>query len=225
MESGTSRSPRPTRSDITLPEDPELTYSGRHTIGGMRMPHSRKFVAMLACCGATMAVLVGHASAGQIFQETFHEEGSNELQNFCGVAGLNVHETFSTDVRVGAVSQGPDELPHFREHDRQSVVWTNLANGEAVSSVLTTNGRDLKVTDNGDGTLTVLVQLTGNTTLYADGKAIGKDSGQVRFEILIDHGGTPTDPSDDEFITDLGVVKEPTGRNDDFCPTVVPALA
>lgn len=80
------------------------------------------------------------------------------------------------------------------------------------------------MTDNGDGTLTILVQLMGNATLYADGKAIGKDSGQVRIEILIDHGGTPADPSDDEFVADLGVVKEPTGRNDDFCATVVPAL-
>jgi hypothetical protein len=66
---------------------------------------------------------------------------------------------------------------------------------------------------------------TGGTTLYADGEAIGKDTGLVRSEILINHGGTPTDPSDDKFITDLGVVKDPTGRNDDFCGTIVPALS
>lgn len=173
---------------------------------------------------AAVALAVSQASAGQIFQETFHNEGSIQLQNFCGVADLNVLDTFSLDVTIGAVSQGPDELPHFREQDRQNVVWTNQANGEAVSSVLTSNGRDLKVADNGDGTMTVLMQLTGSTTLYADGKAIGKDTGLVRFEILIDHGGTPTDPSDDSFITDLGVVKDPTGQNDDFCATVVPAL-
>lgn len=60
--------------------------------------------------------------------------------------------------------------------------------------------------------------------LTADGKAIGKDTGQVRFELLIDHGGTPSDPFDDEVIAELGTVKEPTGRNGDFCATVVPAL-
>ena len=59
---------------------------------------------------------------------------------------------------------------------------------------------------------------------YADGKAIGRNPGQVRFELLVDHGGTPTDPFDDEVIAELGVVKEETGRNDDFCAAVVPAL-
>ena len=27
--------------------------------------------------------------------------------------------------------------------------------------------------------------------------------GQVRFELLVDHGGTPSDPSDDEFLESL----------------------
>ena len=45
------------------------------------------------------------------------------------------------------------------------------------------------------------------------------------FELLIDHGGTPQDPSDDEFLADLGLVFGSTGRNDDFCGAVVPALS
>ena len=40
----------------------------------------------------------------------------------------------------------------------------------------------------------------------------------------VDNGGTPTDPSDDEFIKDLGVVKESTGRTDDFCVALVSVL-
>jgi hypothetical protein len=54
-----------------------------------------------------------------------------------------------------------------------------------------------------------------------DGKALARNPGQVRFELLVDHGGTPTDPSDDEF---LGLVKGSTGRTDDFCAAVVPVL-
>jgi len=82
------------------------------------------------------------------------------------------------------------------------------------------------VTDNGDGTLTILVLGTGNDVVYGpDGKAIARDPGQTRFEILVDDGGTPTDPSDDKFIADLGVVKGSTGRTDDFCAAVVPALS
>ena len=46
----------------------------------------------------------------------------------------------------------------------------------------------------------------------------------MRFKILIDHGGTPTDPSDDEFLEFLGVVKESTGRSDDFCAAILEAI-
>jgi hypothetical protein len=82
------------------------------------------------------------------------------------------------------------------------------------------------VTDNGDGTLTILILATGNDVLYGeDGKAIARNPGQIRFEILVDHGGTPTDPSDDEFLADLGLVKGSTGRSDDFCEAAVPALS
>ena len=89
----------------------------------------------------------------------------------------------------------------------------------------TTFFKDLKVTDNGDGTLTILVLGTGNFVVYDhDGKAIARNPGQVRFEILIDDGGTPQDPSDDEFLEFLGDVKGSTGRNDDFCAAVVPEL-
>jgi hypothetical protein len=86
--------------------------------------------------------------------------------------------------------------------------------------------KDLRITDNGDGTLTILVLATGNSVVYgANGKAIARNPGQIRFELLIDHGGTPTDPSDDEFLKFLGVVKESTGRTDDFCSAVVPAIS
>jgi hypothetical protein len=97
-------------------------------------------------------------------------------------------------------------------------------NGKTVTFVTKAINKDLKVADNGDGTLTLVMLMTGNAVLYADGKSIGSDTGQVRIELLIDDSGTPTDPFDDEVIVDLGVVKEPTGRNDGFCATVVPAL-
>jgi hypothetical protein len=38
-------------------------------------------------------------------------------------------------------------------------------------------------------------------------------------------GGTPSDPFDDEFLADLGVVKGSTGRSEDLCEAAVPALS
>ena len=85
--------------------------------------------------------------------------------------------------------------------------------------------KDLKVIDNGDGTLTIITLATGNAAVFgANGKAIGRNPGQVRFELLVDHAGTPSDPSDDVVIEDLGIIKGSTGRSDDFSAVVVPAL-
>jgi hypothetical protein len=192
----------------------------------MRRSRKLRLGATLAL-GATAAVmLAAAASAGQIFRETFHEEETLVLNDFCDVPGLTVELAIVRDGRVHAVPHGPDGLPHFGSHVEQTEVYTNLANDKSVTTVLIGNDKDLRVTDNGDGTLTVLVLATGNAVVYGeDGKAIARNPGQTRFEILIDHGGTPTDPSDDEFLAFLGVVKESTGRTDDFCAAVVPALS
>ena len=192
------------------------------------MRHSRKLRlgAMLAL-GATAAVtLAAAASAGQVFRETIHDEESLVLGDFCDEQGLTVELAFVLDLRVHVVPHGRDRLDYFLQHGMRTEVLTNPATGKSVTSVAKVIEKDMRVTDNGDGTLTILILATGNAVLYGEnGKAIARNPGQVRFEILVDHGGTPTDPSDDEFLADLGVVKESTGRSDDFCEAAVPALS
>lgn len=99
------------------------------------------------------------------------------------------------------------------------------AEGDVVTETVRTVEKDMTITDNGDGTLTILVLATGNATVFGpDGKVIARNPGQIRFEVLIDHGGTIADPFDDEFVGFLGVGKESTGRSDDFCAAVLPIL-
>ena len=99
-----------------------------------------------------------------------------------------------------------------------------MDNGNFVTEHVLVLGKDLSVTDNGDGTLTVIQLSTGNATVYnSSGKAIGRNPGQVRFEFVVDHNGTP-DPTDDILLSET-LVKGSTGRSDDFCEVVVPALA
>ena len=191
------------------------------------MRHSRalRLGAMLAVCAALAATLAAAASAGQVFRETIHEENTVVLDDFCDVSGLTVELAFVLDIRVHAVPHGPYGLAYFLQHGTRTDVFTNLDNDKSVTSVANVIEKDKLVTDNGDGTLTILVLATGNAVLYGeDGKAIARNPGQIRFEILIDDGGTPTDPSDDEFLDFLGVVKDSTGRSDDFCEAAVPAL-
>lgn len=192
------------------------------------MRHSRtlRLGAALAV-GATAAVmLAAPAGAGQVFREPFHEEETFVVSDQCGVPGLTVEVAIVYDALIKGVPHGPDGLDYFLEHGTRTEVQTNLANGKSITAFGNVRQKVLRVTDNGDGTLTILVMGTGTGVVYgADGKAIARDSGQSRWEILIDHNGTPTDPFDDEFIADLGRVKGSTGRSDDFCEAVVPALS
>ena len=193
------------------------------------MRHSRtlRLGAALAV-GATTAVIfvAAPAGAGQVFRETIHEEATFVVTDHCGVPGLNVEVAFVYDALIMAVPHGPDGLEYFSEHGTRTEVQTNLANGKFITTSFKVRNKDLRVTDNGDGTLTILWMGTGTSAIYgADGKVIARDSGQSRFEVLVDHNGTPTDPFDDEFIADLGRVKGSTGRSDDFCEAVVPALS
>ena len=192
------------------------------------MKHSRtlQLSVVLALVAAAAITLATAASAGgQLFREPIDEEVSAVETDFCGVPGLTVEFATHRVGTVHAVPHGPDGLVYFGFNLKVTEVVTNLANGNSVTSFATVRDKDQRVTDNGDGTLTVLVLTTGNAVLYGeDGKAIARNPGQVRFEILIDHGGTPSDPSDDEFLEFLGVVKESTGRSDDLCEAAVPVL-
>jgi hypothetical protein len=149
-----------------------------------------------------------------------HEEFTDTVENWCDVEGLTVEVEGTFDLRFQIVTQGRDQLLHFRDIVR--LEETHTANGITTRYVETTLFRDIHVTDNGDGTLTIIALGTGNATLYGpDGTAIGRNPGQVRFELVLDHGGTPTEPSDDEVIS-FELIKGSTGRNDDFCAVEVP---
>jgi hypothetical protein len=194
--------------------------------GAMR--HSRKLrLSAILALGATAAVMLATAAtAGQVFRVTIHDEGTIVLDEICDVPGLTVELAFVVDLSVLVVPHGPDGLAYFLQHGTVSEMFTSMANGKSVTSVANVIEKDLRVTDNGDGTQTVLILATGNAVLYGDdGKAIARNPGQIRFELLFDDGGTPTDPSDDEFLADLGLVKGSTGRSDDFCEAAVQALS
>ena len=190
------------------------------------MKHSRalRLSAILALGATAAAMLAVAASAKPLLKESFHDEGTFVDEDFCG-AGLTVDGAFVVDGKLLVNSHGPAGQVYFLEHVHANVVFTNRANGKAVTLVNRVVNHDLHVTDNGDGTLTILFLATGNEVLYgADGKAIGRNPGQIRLEILLDHGGTPTDPSDDVFLSEE-LVKGSTGRSDDFCDTALAALS
>jgi hypothetical protein len=188
----------------------------------MKLSRTLALVGGLTALGFGTAV--GPATAVPLERGHFHDSGSEVIEDFCG--DLTVQFDFEADGTFLFNAHGRDGLLYSSERVHVSRSWTNVANGLTLTQVFNTNSKDLKVTDNGDGTLTILVLATGSENWFGpDGKLLFRNPGQIRFEVLIDHGGTPTDPTDDEFLADLGLVKDSTGRNDteglDFCADII----
>jgi hypothetical protein len=181
----------------------------------------------LALASGLAAVVFGTAATPAVAKplERFHfdDTTSEVVEDFCGDLTVRI----DTDVHGSFLFNfhGPDGLGYGAEKIHGSNTYTNLATGKSLTEVFNILTKDLKVTDNGDGTLTLLRLATGSFKVFGpDGEFLFNDPGQIRFELLIDHGGTPTDPSDDEFLEFLGIVKGSTGRSDtegrDFCADV-----
>jgi hypothetical protein len=179
-------------------------------------------VALLA-----LAATIGPASAKPLERVHFHDSSSAVIPEFC--PGLTVRIHVEIDRTSLLNPHGPDGLAYGSEHFHGTESLTNLANDKTITRIFNFIMKDLKVTDNGDGTLTILMLATGGERWYGpDGQFLFNNPGQMRLEFLIDDGGTPTDPTDDQFLAFLGLVKGSTGRNDidseNPCDQILPVI-
>jgi hypothetical protein len=162
----------------------------------------------------TLVMLVPVAAAGPPSRDRIQDGGEDVIENFCGEGNLAVDHTWSIDLRIHVVAHGLDGLEYFLQH---GVFRESFTSGEkTVTTLATVLEKDKLVTDNGDGTLTVVVLATGNAVAYGpNGKAIARNPGQLRFVL---------DIAADGRITRGETVKGSTGRNDDFCAAAVAVL-
>jgi len=185
----------------------------------------RRLLAAGIVAGTVAAALAAApAFAKPIEHDDFTDGFSETIDDFCGVEGLTIEHDALIEGRILSNTRKPGTAPYFHLNAVAENVYRN-ADGVEVTETVRIVEKDLKITDNGDGTLTILVLVTGGATVTGpDGKAIARNPGQIRYEVLIAHAGTVTDPSDDVFLEFLGQVKGSTGRSDDFCEAVVPVL-
>jgi hypothetical protein len=181
-----------------------------------------KAMRVFALAGGLTALVLGSAvapvAAEPLERGHFHDSFSEVVEEFC--PGLTVRIDTEVDGSFLINSHGPDGLVYELQTFRTTVAFINPANDKAVTTVADGVTTDLKVTDNGDGTLTILVISTGTRRWYGPegNKWLFNDSGMFQFELLVDHGGTPTDPSDDEELEFLAIRQ--VGRGDtsgDLC--------
>ena len=180
--------------------------------------------AAVTACGLALVggmVAATPAAARPFEQGRFHDV----FTDFFDCDGTPARTDGDVSGNFNAVTHGG--LVYFRESLHGTLVHTNLNTGGTFTEIFTLNRRDAEVIDNGDGTLTIVVYAKGSVRLYdTDGNFVLADPGQVRFQFMVDHGGTPGDPSDDEEIEgSFQIVRESTGRNDtqgrDFCEDLV----
>jgi len=183
----------------------------------------RKDLVRAALVASTaIAVVVGPSAvpsgAAPYEKGHFHDVGSEPLEDFCE---LDVRYDYDLRGSYRAMPRGRDGYAFFAENVQGTESWTNLATGKSYTHTFAATIRDQKVTDNGDGTLTIDVGAAGGDRWYdADGNLYLRDPGQVRFRIVVDHNDTPTDPFDDTEVS-FSILRESTGLNEghdrDFC--------
>ena len=126
---------------------------------------------------------------------------SDPAGSFCG--GLtNVPLHVEIDGYFSIKDHGPNApSPYFADRYRSTLVYTNPQTQLTYTVVRVRQSKDLRIVDNGDGTLTLTGLNTGSLWAYGpDGELLGRQNGLTRETALVDTLGTP-DPSDDVFIS------------------------
>ena len=86
---------------------------------------------------------------------------------------------------------------YFADRFRSTLVYTNPQTELTYTVVRVRQTKDLRLADNGDGTLTLTGLSTGSLWAYGpDGELLGRQNGLTRETFLLDTMGTP-DPIDD----------------------------
>ena len=154
-------------------------------------------VAAAAAVGLTSGVSV--SLAAPIEQGRFDEQSSRIVDGYCD---LRVRSDFHDQgVFVGRPA-GKGLFLRFTVSHHGGVTITNLATGLAFTFVWNYLEQDIQVTDNGDGTVSILSQVPGPETIYGpDRQLVTTSGGTMRLLTILDLAGTPLDPADDQFVS------------------------
>ena len=171
------------------------------------MKHLRSVLAILAggviALGAAAPVAAGQFDHGH---DQFTE--LELIEDFCGIDGFDVTHSREWSGSFTGNTRGQDGIVHFRDSVRETNSFLNPDTGKSLTALHLGHGHDMAITDHGDGTMTVIFQNSGLDSWYdGDGEKVLSVAGVTRDELLIDNGGTPSDPSDDQVLEFVGNVK------------------
>lgn len=175
------------------------------------MKHSRRRRTgrTLAAASAT-ALALGLApasSAGEPIIENAHFrdfgthiEQAEHGPGWCPDVGFEVEFTGRFTAHFLTMTRGSDGLWYFSGGFEAHDTYTNVENGKTLTERGTARWRDARITDNGDGTITIEASDAGTHLLFGpDGRQLGHDAGRLSFAVVIDTNGT-VEPDDDEVL-------------------------
>lgn len=162
--------------------------------------------------GGLVAAGAAPASARVLERFTYEASVSEVIDGFCG---SELQVAYTSELAGSGIirTRGDRGLEWF--HDRFQLVETFTYDGMTVTAIQpNTLNKDHTIVDNGDGTLSVTVLLTGGSRLIgSDGKLLAKDSGQIRLLLVVDIASNE--------VLSQELIFGSTGTNDDYCEAML----
>lgn len=166
----------------------------------------------------------------ETFTEPLPPRNDPDFTEFCGFTPEHpVVHTFTQDVEVFEQLRGSD-FPYFATRGTSTDVYTNPDTGETFTISNTFFAKDVRIVDNGDGTITIRFTTNFEQRVYgSEGELLYVDRGHLQDAVVIDYNGTPGDPSDDEFVDAVvdafRIVGHLETENRDFCEDFLAATS
>jgi hypothetical protein len=182
-------------------------------------------LSVLLACGLLFAMV--QPAAAKLIERSHDHIVETFEEDLCGIPVITTVDLLeNTQVRLAK-----NGFPLFKTTGPGTLTSTNPATGKSLVETFSGATKDLSVVDNGDGTITVRTAITGvaQEVTLPDGTVAIRDVGRIVFATVLDYNGTPTDTSDDEFVSQT--IESISGPHPDlesnftlFCEVVVPAL-
>jgi hypothetical protein len=178
-----------------------------------------KLVAVVTGAVLVAAVSGVPASARVLEHDRFNESGSEPMTD---CPGIDATVSWDDDIHLLVKTKRPGRLAYFGVNVHGTTTFTNDDTGKTYTNVYKVRDRDHLVRDNRDGTLTITVRNSGVDKWFGpDGSFLFITAGLFAFRFMVDHGGTPHDPSDDVEIPGTFVPLKEVGVDTtvgrDFC--------
>jgi len=169
------------------------------------MPVRRALVPVAAAALMALSASTAQAAPPEVQQhysdvyDVLLPSPSDPNGSFCGgLTDVPLHVEINGYFSIK--SHGPNApAPYFADRFRSTMTYTNPETELTYTVVRVRNSKDLRIIDNGDGTLTLIGLSSGSLWAYGpNGELMGRQNGLNQETFLVDTQGTP-DPNDDVF--------------------------